>query len=677
VSLARYQFLPWLRRGAAAAIDTPDRPGAALTTRASFVVQVDVNDRAAAEKTVRLRGPGDIAGLERRQIVRTDPVAGATDFEPNYFPSIELDEASLPWLFTPASADPDTERLRPWLVLVVVEHRDGVTVRASRDRPLPLLTITAPAHPREELPDLEESWWWAHAQAIVPADGSPTEVLNGDPRLSLSRLICPRQLQPSRRYHACLVPAFSAGVKAGRGEAVADGELLEPAWRSDDGAAGSVELPVYFHWEFATGPVGDFESLARRLEGRPLPPGVGERPMYLGNAGLNLPAMLATVEGAITGRPGVLRRPERSAEPLAPEIAAQLAPALEQLIDIGARRRVDGASGEEVTPLSVPLYGAWPAMLHQLGNGGPEWLRELNLDPRYRVLAGAGTRAIQLHQEELMQRAWAQVGSLRTANDLLRRARFAARVAERVYVRNLASLAAGELLQITAPAHRRLAVAGQTVRARVHGSAVPDAMASPRLRRALRPNARQRTLGRQAADPDRMFRALDAGDIRLGAARQALDGTVDAVAVAQLGGRGDRVTLPDSGGFQIPRQAAQSLRRIGSAGPLAALNIGLLATTAPPAGFTLVPEINVLGPIAAGVGHLTPVLAVVTAPTVAARRGAVPIVVEVRPGRARRGNHRTANDGRHHEPDADDTPARNAGAPGRGEADACGSPCGA
>ena len=246
VSLARYQFLPWLRRGAAAAIDTPDRPGAALTSRASFVVQVDVNNRAAAEKTVRLRGPGDIAGLERRQIVRTDPVAGATDFEPNYFPSVELDEASLPWLFTPASADSGTERLRPWLVLVVVEHRDGVTIRASRDRPLPLLTITAPAHPREELPDLAESWWWAHAQAVVPADGSVTDVLNGDPRLSLSRLICPRQLQPSRRYQACLVPAFSAGVKAGRGESVSEGEPLEPAWRSDDGAAGSIELPVYF-----------------------------------------------------------------------------------------------------------------------------------------------------------------------------------------------------------------------------------------------------------------------------------------------------------------------------------------------------------------------------------------------------------------------------------------------
>lgn len=632
MSLARYQFLPWLRRGAAAAVDAPDRPGATLTARASFVVQVDVNGQPVPQQTFRLLGPGDVTGLERRQVIRTDPVAGATDFEPNYFPAAELDEASLPWLFTPASADPVTERLRPWLVLVVVEHRDGVTVRASRDHPLPRLAIASPAHPREELPDLAESWWWAHAQAVVPEDGSPIEILNGDPRLSLARLICPRQLAPSRRYHACIVPAFSAGVRAGLGEAVDEAAPLEPAWRSGDDAPGSIELPVYFHWEFATGPVGDFESLARRLEARPLPAGVGARPLYLGDAGLNLPAIPATTDGVIAGRPGALRRPERSAEPLAPAIAELLGPALEALIDVGARRHLDGASGDEVTPLSVPLYGAWPAMLHRLGNGAPDWIRELNLDPRYRVLAAAGTRAIQLHQEELMQRAWAQVGALRTANDLVRRARFAARVAERVHARNLASLDPGELLQLTAPAHRRIAVAGQTVRARVHDSRVPDAAASPQLRRALRPNARQRTLGRPAAEPERMFRALDAGELRLGAEQRAPDGAIDAAAVGQLGDESEQVELPDSGGFRIARQAAQALRGMGRAGPLAPVDVGVLATAQAPAGFAIVPEINVLGAIAAGVGHLSPVLAVDAPPDVEAPAGVRRGAFEIRPG---------------------------------------------
>jgi hypothetical protein len=38
---------------------------------------------------------------------------------------------------------------------------------------------------------------------------------------------------------------------------------LGPAWNRD--AADNVQLPVYYHWEFLTGPAGDFRSLARRL----------------------------------------------------------------------------------------------------------------------------------------------------------------------------------------------------------------------------------------------------------------------------------------------------------------------------------------------------------------------------------------------------------------------------
>ena len=59
-------------------------------------------------------GPGHVIGIDPRQIVRTDPAPGSRDFEPNYFPLIEFDEPTLPWLFTPAGADAQA-RLRPWL----------------------------------------------------------------------------------------------------------------------------------------------------------------------------------------------------------------------------------------------------------------------------------------------------------------------------------------------------------------------------------------------------------------------------------------------------------------------------------------------------------------------------------------------------------------------------------
>ena len=61
--------------------------------------------------TVRLNGPADVRGLDPNQVLRTDPVAGTTDFEPNAFASIELDRPDMPWLFTPARADANAEVL--------------------------------------------------------------------------------------------------------------------------------------------------------------------------------------------------------------------------------------------------------------------------------------------------------------------------------------------------------------------------------------------------------------------------------------------------------------------------------------------------------------------------------------------------------------------------------------
>jgi hypothetical protein len=50
-----------------------------------------------------LRGPGDIIGFHDHLIARTEPVSGATDFEPNYFPFIEFKDPDFSWCF-PAAA---------------------------------------------------------------------------------------------------------------------------------------------------------------------------------------------------------------------------------------------------------------------------------------------------------------------------------------------------------------------------------------------------------------------------------------------------------------------------------------------------------------------------------------------------------------------------------------------
>ena len=120
---------------------------------------------------LRLYGPGDVTGIDPRAVIRIDPPPGTADFEPNYLAAIEFDTPDFPWLFTPAAAG-SNGRLRPWLCLVVVRARPSVRFSAPTGRCRSLTAAVA------ELPDLLESWLWAHAQ-VVQADAA--EPVRPDP----------------------------------------------------------------------------------------------------------------------------------------------------------------------------------------------------------------------------------------------------------------------------------------------------------------------------------------------------------------------------------------------------------------------------------------------------------------------------------------------------------------
>ena len=163
MSDASVVFLPWVRQGLAARITAPDPLKTPLPAQAPLGVTVGVNDTEAASVGVRLFGPADVIGIDPRQVVRTEPPAGTDDYESNDLAAVEFDNPDLPWLFTPAAADAQG-RVRPWLVLVVVRKQEGVRLRPPRTEPLPVLEIGSPAVPSQELPDLIDSWAWAHAQ---------------------------------------------------------------------------------------------------------------------------------------------------------------------------------------------------------------------------------------------------------------------------------------------------------------------------------------------------------------------------------------------------------------------------------------------------------------------------------------------------------------------------------
>jgi hypothetical protein len=451
------QFLPWVRQGLAAGIRDVETQSPTLAPNVSVNVKLWINQATSptpdVSKTARLYGPGDVTGIDRRQVIRTTPAPFATNFEPNFFPAIEFDRPDFPWLFTPLKADAN-DRLRPWIVLVVVKKQNGVALSFSPGANLPNLEIKDPASPADELPDLAESWAWAHAQVSVDKDVTVEKALRERPDRTLSRLLCPRRLEPNTAYYACVVPAFVV-VKEN------NTEQLRPAWSLNQAA---VNLPVYYSWEFSAGTAGDFEELVeklRPLSPKDLPSGVGKFQLEFGHADERLP----TLEGAILPFTGVL-------EPVSetpPPDDARLRLYKTEL------QNVLNAPAATATKINPPIYGgahaqgADPARPPQVNvTQQTFWLNELNLDPRHRVAAALGTQVIQHEQEDLMAAAWEQLEPIKTENQSKRQRQLAQSLRTTIFENQFKPMQAqfgaqpGEvqvretLFQITGPAHTRM-----------------------------------------------------------------------------------------------------------------------------------------------------------------------------------------------------------------------------
>lgn len=457
-------FLPWVRQGLAAHLSMPDPIDVPLQPPPALRLSLGINEVDATSVSLRLHGPADVIGLDPRQIVRTEPPAGSDRHEAGDLVMIEFDNPDLPWLFTPARAD-GRGRLRPWLVLVVVRVQDGVRVRPPLTEPLPVLEINAPAVPADELPDLAESWAWAHAQLAWSEGSSPDDlrhVLATRPELSVARLLSPRLLMPDTRYLACVVPAFEVGRRAGLGETSDTHNTLEPAWHFGTSAPSHVTLPVYHHWEFRTGERENFRSIVARLHRPPLTESFGRRPMDINTPGFRLPPTSPTanplppvmLEGALQAA---------TTSGMAPRAVfpdQQTRPWQQALLSILHRADTPGPDTEPL--LTPPIYGHAHADRRLVGEQTtPTWLEELNLDPRERVAAALGTRVIQTRQDELMARAWDQVGQMAEANQLIRQMQLSLTVTKRLYTRHVLRINDDALWRLAAPAQARL-VLGST-----------------------------------------------------------------------------------------------------------------------------------------------------------------------------------------------------------------------
>jgi len=519
--LGAYSFLPWLRQGLANQIQAPDFD-ASVKVRAAVTIDLQVvgdkvggggSDSAPISRPVALFGPGDIAGIDRRAIVRTEPRDWITNFEPNYLAHIEFYDEDFIWRYTPAKAE--NGRLRPWITLLVLDETEFTDGKNVKDKPLPFIDVPALG----VFPRADELWAWAHVHVNRDLAASAAEFVSSDMNavlarfqavlsenqdLAYSRLVCPRKLAENTAYHAFVIPTFEAGRRAGLGLELGDIAATMSAWDAAARPEGQ-SFPYYHRWYFRTGSTGDFETLVRLLKPMPVDPRVGIREMDVQFPGSGVSGVDKPELGGILKLGGALRPPTK-VPPDPPDkyetwddpFPRPLQQDLARLINLPDDYQIAGDPDPIVTP---PLYGTWHALTKRVltnadGTAIPDnqnWVHRLNIDPRFRVPAGFGTRVIQDQQEKFMDAAWEQVGKVLEAQRRIRLGQFSLQASQIWFDRHLMPMLAvsqQRTLLMIAPVNKRILASPTTIHHALGESFVQPAMVSAALRRIIRPRGR-------------------------------------------------------------------------------------------------------------------------------------------------------------------------------------------
>lgn len=495
IEVARYQFHSWARRGIAGNIGEGDDLGAgtaARLERAEVPVGVSLNG-AALTRTFSLIGPGDIIGVKREMVVRTEPLNWVTDFESNYLAFMEFYDEDFAWRYTPAA--PAGSRLRPWIMLLVLKEDEFERTK----RRVPLASITVKKG--DVFPPVTETWMWAHvhSNADIPDSElsdyekflqSLNKTTNDDPDQVYCRLMCPRKLEPQTQYSAFLIPSFETGRLAGLEQPTNAVAAQMASWNAD-GARG--EMPFYYEWFFRTGANADFESLVRLLEPFPMPPTVGIRDMDCHKPGFvkaDGTGELPSTSPQLIGLEGAVRSPTTKSTvfPDPPE-AKEFQDELQRVVNLQFEITGTDASGDPI--ISLPLYGGKhakknAAQVVKLDITRNFWVHELNKDPRWRVSSGFGTTVMQKGQEEYMRKAWAQATKVLEANAQIKKTLFYMQVAVNFTVKTLSVIPQSQFLALSKPLMSKVMGSPNTILHQIRESHLPPVMFSGAFRRVVR-----------------------------------------------------------------------------------------------------------------------------------------------------------------------------------------------
>jgi hypothetical protein len=462
-------FLPWLRRGLGLTLTNRDPANGPLPRDAPIPAWVQIEGEAEPiDAPLALRPADHATAIDLAQIVRRTPTPSSADAEWGYFPLADLSAPDLPWVLSPATPDEapgdrtSTGRLRPWLVLVCVEEEAATFAAGSDGRPARLVA------PTTQLPDLAESYAWAHVQSAFQPS-AVVGTLATEPAATVARLVCPRRLAPNTSYRAALVAAFKA---------VSDN--LEPAWSADDETA---ELVVYDSWTFRTSDAASFEELCHRLG--PVPDTdfiVGVQQTDLTDLGSIEPWPAGTGTGTVDYR-GALWDADVRPDNLGP-LADDFANPLRKMLDRNELHPT--IQPDDPDPVvAPPFYGSYASGADHVPVFG--WMPALNLAPAPRMAAGLGAEVVRRNQERFMALAWQQAGQIREASRELSFTRLQGEVGA-TWKRRIDRLDAHERVAVTRDQLTFIRDdLGHAPRALLRDSSFPNALVSPVYQRIIRP----------------------------------------------------------------------------------------------------------------------------------------------------------------------------------------------
>ncbi|WP_316814300.1 hypothetical protein [Pedobacter heparinus] len=498
ITVAKYTFGSWLRKGIGGRINQTDNLGdgsASNTERATVDVQLNLNDKAVP-KRFELLGPGDVIGINPAMVVRTEPRNYVNNFEPNYLPFIEFYDEDFVWRYTPAKAN--GENLRPWLALIVLKDAatPGMAEFSFNEQSIPLPRVTV--NKADHLPPVTQTWAWSHVH-VNEGHASTTEfeaflktlsdLDNANSDKIISRLMCPRKLETNTAYRAFVVPAFETGRLAGLAKETTGVDAQQPSWKAGE---ENTELPVYYHWSFQTGDNQDFESLVKILEPRIMDERLGIRdlngtdPGFGMTVGTNIGNTLPDGTPEIIGLEGALKSPSTKSNP---QVLDTSRPFFTQLKDIlNFPSVLQKSSNTAIDPVvAPPIYGQNHAMTNEIAINDNGWLHQLNKDPRNRVPAGFGTNVVQKNQEDYVARAWKQVEKILEANRKILFVSFSMNVVQGISKKFTGKLTPEKTLLFFSPLLKKVKGSPTTLHYQLQESLLPSAAVSTTLRRIIRP----------------------------------------------------------------------------------------------------------------------------------------------------------------------------------------------